>query len=431
MKKIDKKLIFKSLLILGLMLIFTSCGNSITQKDFLKADGKNLKSNYGKGKVVNLRGTNAGGYLFQELWMTATKNTAKIRDETTIYQYLTEKFGKDKMYELIDVYQDAYWSEKDFDNCAELGMNCIRLPFWYRNLVDENNNYYENAFERIDWFIEEAGKRGIYVILDFHGCPGSQNGSDHSGKDGVNKKEEASEFFFGENAPENQALFYKIWEDIAARYEGNPIVAGYDLMNEPYCTYRYNSKLTKNEAELHQILWDIYHEAYNRIRKIDKDHLIIMEATWDPVDLPDPKEYGWENVMYEYHQYTNSDLNNLTGAQIKGMKDKLDKIASANYNVPSFMGEFCFYYNIDAWDEGLALLNESGINWTTWTYKTMYSQGNWGIYNQSLAVTSVNLEKSSFEQIKEAWAMGGDSTMNKSLGPVISKYFKEKTVVAK
>lgn len=27
--------------------------------------------------------------------------------------------------------------------------------------------------------------------------------------------------------------------------------------------------------------------------------------------------------------------------------------------------------------------------------------------------------------------MGGDSTMNKSLGPVISKYFKEKTVVAK
>jgi len=61
----------------------------------------------------------------------------------------------------------------------------------------------------------------------------------------------------------------------------------------------------------------------------------------------------------------------------------------------------------------------------------MYSQGNWGIYNQSLGVTSVNLEKSSFEQIKEAWAMGGDSTMNKSLGPVISKYFKEKTVVAK
>ena len=80
MKKIGKKLIFKSFLILILVLIFASCSNSITQKDFLKADGKNLKSNYGKGKVVNLRGTNAGGYLFQELWMTATKNTAKIRN---------------------------------------------------------------------------------------------------------------------------------------------------------------------------------------------------------------------------------------------------------------------------------------------------------------------------------------------------------------
>lgn len=77
-----------------MVLIFTSCNHSITQKDFLKADGKNLKTNYGKGRVVNLRGTNAGGYLFQELWMTATKNTAKIRDKTTIYQYLTEKLVK-------------------------------------------------------------------------------------------------------------------------------------------------------------------------------------------------------------------------------------------------------------------------------------------------------------------------------------------------
>ena len=216
------------------------------------------------------------------------------------------------------------------------------------------------------------------MILDFHGCPGSQNGSDHSGKDGVNKKEEASEFFFGDNASKNQSLFYKIWEDIAVRYKDNPVVAGYDLINEPYCTYRYNSKLTKSETELHKILWEIYDEAYKRIRKIDSNHVIIMEVTWDPIDLPDPKDYGWENVMYEYHQYTNSDLNNLTGAQVKGMEDKLNKIANANYNVPSYMGEFSFYYNIEAWEKGLELLNKSGINWTTWTYKTMYSQGNWG-----------------------------------------------------
>ena len=33
--------------------------------------------------------------------------------------------------------------------------------------------------------------------------------------------------------------------------QGNPVVAGYDLLNEPYCSYRYSS--THSEEELHSI----------------------------------------------------------------------------------------------------------------------------------------------------------------------------------
>ena len=36
---------------------------SITNQSFLKANGKVLKNNYGKGDTVYLRGTNAGGIL--------------------------------------------------------------------------------------------------------------------------------------------------------------------------------------------------------------------------------------------------------------------------------------------------------------------------------------------------------------------------------
>lgn len=390
------------------------------ENPLLKADGKVLRDNAGTGNVVQLKGTNAGGYLFQEFWMTPTNATSNVKAEEDLYAVLTERFGKEKMLELIKVYQDAYWTEADFDYCKELGMNCIRLPFWYRNIVDENGEFYENWQERLDWFVEEAAERKLYVILDFHGAPGSQNGSDHSGKDGGDSKKEASEFFFGDKALENQELYYKIWETVAAHYKDNPWVAGYDLLNEPYCTYRYNSGLS--DRKLREMLWEIYDTAYDRIRMIDSEHVIIMEATWDPVDLPKPKKYEWENVMYEYHNYLYDDYDNAKGQQIKNMKQKLDAIAKADYNVPSYLGEFAFFNNPDAWDEGLKMINDTGISWTTWTYKVIGEYGNWGIRNQKN--WKVNPETNTFDVILNAWSKVGESEENSGLASVLKKYFK-------
>ena len=391
------------------------------ENPFLKADGKVLRDAAGSGDVVQLKGTNAGGYLFQEFWMTPTNATTNVKAEEDIYAMLTERFGENEMYGLIQLYQDNYWTEDDFDYCKEMGMNCIRLPFWYRNLVDENGAFYEDCFERIDWFVEEAAERNLYVILDFHGAPGSQNGSDHSGKDGGDDKKGASEFFFGGNAAANQELFYEIWEAIAEHYRDNPWVAGYDLLNEPYCTYRYNSGLS--DKQLREMLWEIYDTAYDKIRAIDPEHLIVMEATWDPVDLPNPATYGWENVMYEYHNYLYDDYDNKNGQQIANMQKKLNAIKSADYDVPSYLGEFAYFNNLEAWDEGMKLINDSGMNWTTWTYKVISEYGNWGIRNQKN--WSVNLETYSYEDIENACSQVGESTETTALANVLKKNNKK------
>lgn len=396
------------------------------EKPFLKADGKVLRDDSGKGEVVQLKGINAGGYLLQEFWMTPTGASKNVSAEEDIYRVLEERFGKEKREELVSVYQDNYWTEADFDFCKEVGMNCIRLPFWYRNVVDENGEFYGNWSERIDWFVEEAAKRQMYVILDMHGAPGSQNGSDHSAKDGKDKKEEASEFFFGDKAEKNQELYYKIWEKIAEHYKDNPWVAGYDLLNEPYCTYRYNSSMSADQ--IHTMLWDIYDTAYQKIRKIDGEHLIIMEATWDPADLPAPEKYGWENVMYEYHNYLYDDYDNKEGKQISNMANKLNLIARANYNVPSYLGEFAYFNNLEAWDEGMKLVNDSGMSWTTWTYRVIEEYGNWGIRNQKNA--DLNLETASYEEIKEVWAKAGESVENTGLRKVLEKYYQKIYIAA-
>lgn len=399
----------------------------IAENPMLRAVGKVLRDNAGQGEVVQLRGTNAGGYLLQEFWMTTTAQSENVYAEEEIYAILEERFGRETREELVALYQDHYWTEEDFDYCQEIGMNCIRLPFWYRNLVDEKGEFYENWSRRLDWFVEEAGKRGVYVILDLHGAPGSQNGSDHSGKDGRDEKEKASEFFFGEYAKENQELYYRIWEAVAEHFKDNPWVAAYDLLNEPYGTYRYDASLSADE--LHQLLWGIYDTAYRRIRQIDQDHVIIMEAVWDPIDLPDPKEYSWENVMYEYHNYCWGDYDNLQGQQVEYIRGRLNQIRLAGYDVPCYLGEFTFFTNLTAWEKALALVDDFGMSWTTWTYKTTEGNGYWGIRSQKNG--RLNLETADLEEIRETWSEVDQSSEHVGLRLVLEKFYKRVYIPAR
>jgi endoglucanase len=132
----------------GLVLKAEAAG-AITTADFLKANGKDVRKNYGSGETVYLRGTNAGGYLLQEFWMTPTSYSSSpytVTCEMDIYKTLTSRFGEATMRSLVKTYQDNYWTEQDFDNCKNLGMNVIRLPMWYMNFVDFNGNYISNAF---------------------------------------------------------------------------------------------------------------------------------------------------------------------------------------------------------------------------------------------------------------------------------------------
>lgn len=408
-------------------------GSTLYYPHFLKANGTVLRDNYGKGAPVYLRGVNAGGYMLQELWMCPTENSDTVKDQTSIINTLTKRFGADKARELINTYEENYWTEQDFKNCADLGLNCIRLPIWYRNLVDENDTWYEDAFDRIDWFVETAGRYGMYVIIDMHGAYGSQNGSDHSGVDGGESKKDASQFFFGDNAADNQEKFYKMWEKIAEHYKGNPVVAGYDLLNEPYSTYRYDFT-DQDETDICEQLWDIYNTAYNRVRAIDKEHVIIMEEVWRPDDLPNPnggsnknrnsnKTYTWENVMYEDHNYLYENYDNENNAQINSMSGKIENINDrrSRYNVPYLMGEFNYMSKDATFDEGIKLLNDNNLSWTLWSYKVVGDgTNNWGLYNQD--ITKADLENDDFDTIKSKWS---NTSMKENTG--ITQYVKKYT----
>lgn len=376
----------------------------ISDKDFLRTDGIKIVNK--ENEEIIWRGTNAGGWLLQEFWMCPTKETENVHCQKTLIEKLEERFGKEKSEQLINIYEDNFWTEKDFDNCKEMGMNIIRLPFTYMNLVDENNELKKNAFKRLDWFVENAGKRGMYVMLDMHGAQGSQSGRDTTGD-----TTQGAAFFYGDDAKENQRNYIKLWKKIAEHYKGNPTVAAYDLLNEPYCDMKENTG---------KVCWDIYDRAYKAIRNIDKEHIIVMEAKWDPINLPEPKTYGWTNIVYQYHQYNYGDQH-TPQAQFEGIELKLDLIESADYDVPSFIGETSFFDNEESWKLCLNELNRRKANYTTWTYKVTGSGNNWGIYN-SLG-SEVDAENDSFEEIKEKWSNQSNIEENQIVKPMLEKYF--------
>ena len=358
-----------------------SAREALGSNDFLKVNGTQIRKQKGTGDVVYLRGTNAGGWLVQENWM----NPTNASDQKTMMTTLANRFGTSKRDELVSTYENNYWTTQDFDNCAEMGMSVIRLPFTYMNLCDDNGNLKSNAFDRLDWFVQNCSQRGMYVILDMHGAFGSQNGMDHSGE--IN---DGKQLYYNQS---NKDKTLNLWKKIAEHFKGNPAVAAYDILNEPGI----------KAAATYSLHWDFYNEIYNTIRSKDSNHIIIMESCWDADNLPRPSQYGWTNVAYEYHYYPWS-AQNSSDAQKSYFSSKVSDIANHNYGVPTFVGEFTCFEQSEGWKAAMSTFNSQGWHWTTWSYKVT-GNSSWGIYNHN--PEKVDIYNDSADTIKNKWSAVG------------------------
>ncbi len=371
--------------------------SEITSKDFLKTGGRHIVKP--SGERVYLRGTNAGGWLVHEEWMCPTK----AADMHTVRRTLEARFGAEKRDELINVYRDAYWTEHDFDTCATLGMTCIRLPFIYWDIADEDGNLLPNGFARLDWFVENCARRGMYVIPDLHGAYGSQNGKHHSGQENDGRQLYENEA--------NRAKTLKLWEAVALHFRGNPAVAGYDLLNEP----ENNTKWTGKPQ------WDYFDELYRAVRAVDNEHIIFFGVCWTPHNIPQPRKYSWKNVVYEYHHYA---WGAKTTAAVYLHALGAATWEAIKFRVPSYIGEFTCFGMDNAWRRCLRLYNHLGFHWTTWTYKvTGEGKGDpwWGIYEQNLP--QVDTAAASEAEIRAAWTkVGTEHAIETRLYKILAEY---------
>lgn len=362
---------------------------------FVKAAGTVLKDNDGIGNELVLSGVNLGNVLLTEDWMTGfgIADNPPIVDDWTLRNVLTSRFGVANAEALLKSFQNNYVNDYDFDRLAESKVTLVRLPIYYRNIMDDNGNFIKNAqnqidFSQIDRIVDAMASRGIYILLDLHGAPGAQSGEFHTGRKNFNKLFEAS--------PEGETYRTQtesFWREMAKHYKNNPWVVGYDLLNEPF------------GAPTPQVLADLYDRLYDVIRAEDANHLIVMEGIWDWDTLPSPAAYNWQNVMYEFHYYcpripepqdqddpvpvlgqTCADYGSPAfrlSFQEAFIQSKITTSLQNTYNVPALIGEFSAYEHKSVWELYTQTFNAQKWSWTSWSYKDRSSPSTWGVLNHA------------------------------------------------
>ncbi len=346
----------KKTLFVLLAALLVACGAEKpinSNPDFIRIDGADLVAP--NGEKFFIRGTNLGNWLNPEGYMFGFQKT---NSAWMIDLMFRQAVGPDFAAEFWRAFKDNYVTEADIDFIASTGANTIRVPFNYRLFTDEDYmglTADQDGFGRIDRLVEWCRGKGLYLILDMHDAPGGQTGDNIDDSYGYPwlMESEAS-----------QRLFVNIWTRIADRYKDETVILGYDLLNEPIAPY------FDNQQELNAALAGVYRMATEAIRKVDRNHIIILGgAQWNSNFQPLEDTLFDEGVMYSCHRYggpTDADC-------IRGFIDFRDKT-----NRPMYMGEIG--HNTDEWMAAFCkTMEEQNIGYTFWPYKKIANSSFVGI----------------------------------------------------
>ena len=367
------------------------------------------------GNELILQGVNVGGMFVTEGWLEpyAIHDMEKGSDGYYQYEELSQEqflegfksnpnLTDEERAQLMEIFYDNWFTEDDAKRVKALGMNCLRVPFYYRDILNEDENgdfslkSEAEAFKYLDKIVGYAEKYNLYVVLDLHGCPGSQSGYEHSGSIDYNKYDKNTiHFWYNEKYVD---AVVDLWSFVSKHYMTNPTVAMYDIINEP------RSKAFKTD----KTVWKVYDKIYDAIRGNGDNHNICMEGCWDFSTLPNPKKYEWSNVTYSYHFY-NWGYPKISNTLFYMYQDLSNVFR--NYDVPVYIGEFTFFNYPEAWKTGLDLFKERHYSWTLWTYKKTVEgwwSDTWGLYNlhsynDKDAWVKVNIQTATYDEIKECF----------------------------
>ncbi|MCG2803744.1 MAG: glycoside hydrolase family 5 protein [Cellulomonas sp.] len=294
----------------------------------------------GSGELL-LRGVALGGWLLPEGYMWRLGDHASSPRQ--IEALVTRLVGKARNEEFWPRYRDAFVTHADVAAIAAAGFDHVRVPINARIVQDDAGEPIEAGYRLLDRVIGWAAEAGLRVLLDLHGAPGGQTGTNID-----DSPRGLPELFMDARY---RALTVRLWTDLATRYAHEPAVLGYDLLNEPLpndCQHTYADDLVQ-----------LYQDLTAAIRRVDPDHLLVYEGTHWATNV-DIFDRVWDpNSCVQFHRYWSAP--DTAGIErFLRLRDRL--------GLPLSMGEGG--ENTLEWLYTAARLYERHeIGWNLWTWK--------------------------------------------------------------
>ncbi len=174
---------------------------------------------------------------------------------------------------------DGHWNKAYFQEAKNWGSNVVRFAVHPARLNDRGWDAY---FKLVDEGVKWAEELGMYVIMDWHSI-GNLNTAKFSNKMYNTTMEETVKF----------------WKTVAEKYKGNPVVAVYELYNEP----------TSEGGKLGELTWGTWKPTLetliDEVNAIDKEKIFLVagmdwgylleEVLQNPVNR--------KNISYCTHPY--------------------------------------------------------------------------------------------------------------------------------
>ena len=344
---------------------------------FIKTDGTKLVDTL--GNEIQLKGTNIGNWLVPEGYMFKME---QVNSPRKIDEMLYELVGPDSLAVFWNGFLKNYVTHDDIKYLKNIGVNHIRLPFNYKMFTDDLYMGERNSgFKYFDKIIEWCREEQIYILLDMHAAPGGQTGDNIDDSYGY-------PYLF--KSKSSQDLMTQIWVEIAERYKNEPVIIGYDLVNEPIATY-FEDELDY----LNHQLFLLYSRIIKEIRAVDSKHTIFLNGSVWSTNFDVFEELVDDNIVYEFHKYW-FEVNQEAVQEYVDFRDQ--------HQVPIYIGETG--ENTDEWVEDFRiLLNENNIGWCFWPYKKMNNTK--GIMNfeqpedYNLIIEYAKSDRSSYAKIRE------------------------------
>ncbi|KAI5865952.1 glycoside hydrolase family 5 protein [Durotheca rogersii] len=167
---------------LPVMGLFSDWDDAVAANDKVPA----LDEDWGDYAARPARGVNLGGWLSLEPFITPSLFAYDARlgivDEASLCRHLGPKTAA----ATLEQHYATFVTEQTFADIRAAGLDHVRIPYsyWAVETYGDDPFVFRTSWRYLLRAIEWSRRHGLRVNLDLHALPGSQNGWNHSGRQG-------------------------------------------------------------------------------------------------------------------------------------------------------------------------------------------------------------------------------------------------------